>query len=371
MGTIKAILIKSIVKPYYRRNAGLFVFLFFIMVLAVGRANEAGLLEYHAALIRGMMINPPVYFLVLLVWLLYCRKCVQFVELTFQNPEFSYLNLLSQLDFVRVFGLLFLVQLMLFLPVSIYGVIVVGVGFHNHWYLQTTIVILYILTICLASAGWYFYLLKNPGKTNNLFRWRLATPFLNKYYWSFLIRYVLTKRKVLFLGIKLYSCATLYFMILNKSRVASDLGMVMLFFCFGMLLHGMLVYLFRELEETRLAFYRGLPVSLFKRFMEYALMYFIVFIPETIILLTLTPSFLSFSEAFSFLFFGYGILLFLNSLLFIKHFRKVEYLKIIVIYFFVVFIGVLTGMVGLLIASTFIYSIYIFFRRYYLFEQSA
>ena len=371
MSTIRTILIKSLVKPYYRKNAGLFVFLFFIMVLAVGRANEAGLLEYHAALIRGMMINLPIYIVVLVIWFLYGRKCIHFVEDTFRNPEFSYLNLLSQLSPIRLIGLLFLVQLILFLPVSLYGMIIVGVGFHNHWYLQAIFVIIYILAICLASAGWYFYLLKYPGKTNNLIRWRLRMPFLNTYYWSFLMRYLLTRRKALFISIKLYSCTTLYFMILNKGRITSDLGMVILFFCFGMLLHGVLTYLFRELEETRLTFYRGLPVPLLKRFFEYALIYLFVFIPEIVTLLILTPSFLSFSEAITFLFFGYSILLFLNSLLFIKLFGKIEYLKIIVIYFFVVFISVLTGMIGVLTISTFIYSIYLFFRRYYLFEQTV
>jgi hypothetical protein len=63
MSIERTILIKSLVKPYYRQNAGLFVFVYFIMILAVGRANEAGLLEYHYSLIKGMLINPVIFIL--------------------------------------------------------------------------------------------------------------------------------------------------------------------------------------------------------------------------------------------------------------------------------------------------------------------
>ena len=59
MSTSHDLLMKSIVRPFYKQNAGLFAFLLFFMFAAVGRANGVGLLEYHLSLIQGIMTNRP------------------------------------------------------------------------------------------------------------------------------------------------------------------------------------------------------------------------------------------------------------------------------------------------------------------------
>lgn len=66
---------------------------------------------------------------------------------------------------------------------------------------------------------------------------------------------------------------------------------------------------------------------------------------------------------------GYSVLLLLNSLLFIRFFRMVDYLKIVVGIFFILFIGVLTGILLWLSVFSFFLSINIFFGRYYRYER--
>jgi hypothetical protein len=67
------------------------------------------------------------------------------------------------------------------------------------------------------------------------------------------------------LAIKIYNFGILYLMVVNQTPFEHDLSMILLFFSFGLLGHSVLIHHFRVMEETRLSFYRGLPVSLFSR----------------------------------------------------------------------------------------------------------
>lgn len=369
MSAARTILVKCLVKPFYRQNAGLLTFFLFMMLGAVGRANEAGLLEYHYALMRGMLMNPTILILVCAAWFLYAKKCEQFVAHTIRRQDFSFLNLLSQMESKRAYRLLLYIQLLLFLPVILYALVVAGVGFYNQWHLQVILMLLYNLVLCSAIAAWWLYLVQNPGTTPSFLRWWIPSLYWERFYWSLFIRYILTDRKLLFFVTKIYSCGILYLMVVNLTPADYDLSMILLFFSFGILGHGIIIHQLRAMEEVRLGFYRGMPVSLLKRYLQYALLYFLLFIPEIIIIGRLAPVNLHYDKAFLFIFFGYSILLFLNSILFIRFFRRVDYLKIIVGIFFIIFIGILTGTVLWISVLAFILSVYIFIKGYYRFER--
>jgi len=81
MKTSRTILVRSLVKPFYRQHAGLFTFLFIVLFGAVGRVDGAGLFDYHFSLIRSLLNNPFIFLMVLSLWLLYAKKCEQFVVL--------------------------------------------------------------------------------------------------------------------------------------------------------------------------------------------------------------------------------------------------------------------------------------------------
>ena len=153
------IIMKSLVRPYYRQNAGLMAFLIFIMVFAVGRANDAGLLEYHYALIKGMLINPGFLAVIMAAWFLYALKCQQFIADTLINKEFSYLYMLDHLKSGKLYFLMLLVQVLLFLPVIIYVGIMAWIGLDNNWYRSVEVILVFTLMICLVGARWYQYLL--------------------------------------------------------------------------------------------------------------------------------------------------------------------------------------------------------------------
>ena len=367
MNNARSILIKTLVKPYYQQNAGLFSFLVFIMFFAVGRANEAGLLEYHYSLIQGMMINPEIFIIVLLAWCFYAKKCEQFIYITLHKKEFAFLQTLSLLKPRRAYGLMLLVQCLLFLPILLYVLIIVAVGFHNQWNTQVTLILVFNLVLCTVLARWYLHLIQNPGSTFYILRWRLPTIGTNTY-WTIVVRYVFTRRKMLFSIIKIYDCCFLYFLIRNLTPQDHDLSMIVLFYSFGLLGHGVLIHKIRSLEESSLTYYKGLPVSLTRRWGQYLVVYLILFSPELLTISLQTPKYLSLTEALLFSFFGYNILLLMNSLLFIKAFKMVDYLKIVTGIYFIIFIAVLTGVLKEMSVISLLVAYVIFTTRYYKYE---
>lgn len=365
MNITRIILVKSLVKPYFRQNGGLILFLYFMMFLVVGELDSAGPLAYHYSLIRATLTDPGILILVSIAWLIYARKCERFIVRTLGRPDYQFLYILSRRHAGSVYLLLLWAQFLLFLPVTFYVSIIVGVGIHQHWYAPVLLVILYLAGLFLLCARWYLYLLQNPGASRFCLRWKIRGSFPNRFYWSFFIRYLFTKRKVLLLTIKLYSCGTLYMMIVHQLPFEYDLRMIILFYSFGLLGHGILIYRCRELENARLSFYRGLPVSLSGRFAQYGCLYLLLFFPEIITIGCLTPDYLHCADAFALFFFGYSVLLLMNSLLFIRLFVILEYLKIVTGLFLLIYIGVLIGIIPWLAVLFLALSAYLFFSRYY------
>jgi hypothetical protein len=366
---VRTILFRSFVKPFYRQHAGFFTFLFIVLFGAVGVVDGAGLFDYHYSLIRAILINPYIFLLVLFIWLLYAKKCEQFVLNTIKNPEFSFLNMLSVIDGKRLFGFILFVQILLFMPAIAYALIICTAGFYLHAYLTSGAILLYIPAVCLLSARWYMFQIKNPGMHLTMKPPGIQIKSRETPYWTFFIRYIAQNKKLLFIGIKFFSCGILYGMLKNQSGTDYELNMIILFYSLAILGHGLLIHQIREMEETRLTFYRSVPISLFKRFIQYAIFYFIILIPEIFVIALLTPIHLNYSDAFLFVFFAYSLLLFMHSLLFVQFFQMKEYLKIILCIFLIIYCSILTVSFHWLCIFLFLSSLIIFLGRYYRYER--
>jgi hypothetical protein len=369
MSISRTILVKSFVKPFYRQHAGLFVFLFTLMFGVVSVIDGAKFTDYHFSLIQGMLENHFFFAIVLILWLLYAKKTEQFIVNVLRLPEYSFLKTLSLLDGKKLYRILIWIQFLMVLPIVLYACIIFVAGCYLHEFTKCFIILLYIISICLIAAAWYLFIIQNPGKSFFKVSGKLSFIPQETPYWSMIMRYIGIEKKILFSAIKIYSCSVLYLMVINQTRINYDLRMIVLFFSLGILGHGLLIHQIRDLEETRLTFYRTVPQSLFKRFAQYAILYFLILVPEFITIISLTPQFLYFKDSIIFCLLSYSILLFLNSLLFIQFFRMIDYLKIILCIFFVEYFFVLAGTVALLCVLFFIFSISTFFLSYYRFER--
>jgi hypothetical protein len=369
MSITRTILIKSFVKPFYRQHAGLFVFLFIILFGAVGMVDGAGLQDFHFSLIQGMLKNTFLFLLVFFAWFLYSKKTEQFIINILRRPDHSFLHMLSRVENRKLFRWLLGTQFLMFLPVVFYIVVIFTAGIYLHAYLACVLILLYLISIIGLSAGRYFHFIQNPGKYASIRTGIFTSKGNRPPYWTLFIRHTWNNKKLLFAGIKMYSCVLLYGMVANQTLVKYDLTMIFLFFSIGILGHGLLIRQFRILEEERLSFYRTLPISIFERFTQYALLYFILLIPEFITIAVLTPKYLHLRDAIEFCFFSYSVLLFLNSLLFIQFFRMQDYLKILLCIYLVIYLAVLTKVQFLLCFILLVSSILIFINRYFQFER--
>jgi len=258
------------------------------------------------------------------------------------------------------------------LPVLLYTVFIYFIGCRQHRYAPLVYITLYLLLLCVAAAAWHVYLLHHLQQKKRLFWQEIKFfPKLSASYPMVLLRFVARKQTIIWAGIKLYTCGVLYMIARNNSVQDTDIVPAFLFFNFGILSNGILVYRIREFEERYLLFFRGAPVSLVKRFLQYALFYFVLLIPEFITAGMLVPAHLTYAVAIGFLLCGYSLLLLMNSITFIQNFSTKEFVKILILLFFVVCIFLPFFGLTVLYLFFLIVAIITFLRSYYQFEQKV
>lgn len=366
-----SILIKSFVKQFYRENAGLFLFFITVMFLCVGPLNGAGLIEYHYSLIMGMLESIQFLLIVYALWLLYARKCLAFVMKKQFDPQYAFTYLLNSIGGRRRFGVLAMAYILLLAPIILYGLVVVVIAFYHHLYLRGAGTLCCLLLLFLAVTLWHAYQM-NYAEKRPFVSWR---PF------SFLVRintypvilfsHICRRQAWLFTGIKIFTCGVLFTMARNNISGDYDIGYPFLFFNFGVMSNGIIVYRLRLFEETHLLFYRAMPVTLLRRWLNYALVHAVLLIPEWITIIALAPVHLHIDDAWRLGLCAYSVLLLLNAIYFLDDFSMKGYLRVLLVilcleYFFVI-AGALTAQYIIFFAA----GIAIFFTGYYRFEKSG
>jgi len=365
------ILFQTLVKPFYKENAVVFVLIFTGMFYAVGSVDGAGLFAFHYSLALGMLKSNIFLLLVFTTWLFYIRKCVVFVSSVLRDPHYTFLHIYNYLSSFKRFQLFFFVHVGLLMPVFLYLLFIAFVGWHEHLYVQTMSSIIYVLIACISMAIWNVYALGNPGKKTIYPVFRLLRNFSAASSYPFiLIRFIAVTKKFTWIVVKVVTCVPLYLIARNNTLTCSDIILLFLFFNFGILTNGIFVCKTREFEETYLSFYRGLPVSLLKRFLQYTLVYFIVLIPEFITLIILTPFHLHYFYATSFFLCSFSLLLLLNSISFLHDFNINGYLGIFSLVLLLQYIFIIAVGFSFLYLLFFISAISLFIAGYYKYERN-
>ncbi len=372
MKTFLNLFISVLIKPFYKENAGALVFIYTMMFFVVSTVDGAGLFAYHYSLITSMLTSPVVYFLVLLIWLLYARKCTSFVSDTIQSPYHSFLYIINSISVRKRLFLFLFADAFLMLPVLLYALLIVFVGWQQQAFLPTIFVVLYLLLLCVAMAARHVYVLNNPANNTHVSsKKKHAYPGTFSRYPFVLLSFVANEHKAIWIGLKIYSCAVLYLIARYNTNTDYDTLMPFLFSNFGILASGVLVYGVRQFEEGYLSFYKTLPVPLIRRFANYVLLYAVLLIPEFITALYLTPVHLHITDAISFALCAYSLLLLMNSLLFLSDFSTKEFAVVLAGVFCVQYITIPAA--GYLCLSLLFLTaaVLIFFTHYYRFERNA
>jgi|SRR5450432_35746 hypothetical protein len=164
MRITRSVLLKSIIKPFYRRHAGLFAFLFVILFGVVAVLNGAKFINYHLFLIPGLLQNPFLYLLVSFIWLLYAMNAEQFISNILRSPDHSFLKILVLLNSRKLYLMLIWIQFLLLLPIVLFLLLIFAVGIYLHVYSGCIFILLYFILLVLFYARWQQYKIQNPGK---------------------------------------------------------------------------------------------------------------------------------------------------------------------------------------------------------------
>lgn len=369
MRTTNKILLKSFVKPFYRENAALFVFVFTMMFFIVNKVDGAELLEYHYSLILATLKSSVILLLVFIVWFVYARKCFVYVSTRLSKPEFTYLHIFNSLSKSKRLRFFFILEVWLLLPILLYAIVIIVTGLRQKYYLPVLFIAVFLLLITIAASVWHTEQLNRPYQPTT-FQWQKTASWKRASSYPYLLMaFIVNQQKLLWLGLKVFTCCILYLISRNNTEENYDVKTVYLFYSFGILAHAILIQRIRAFEEDRLSFYRGLPQTTGKRFLQYAIVYAFLLLPELLTITFLVPVHLHYEDALSFLLSSYCWLLLINSLTFALPSSMKEFLKVLLLLFFVQFFFMMAFGLFYLAVLFFASSVIIFYRTYFSFER--
>lgn len=357
--SLSKVLIKIFSQGFYRVHAGLFLFVFLVII---GAVDPGQLLNYHKLLMLAFISSPLMLTVVFGIWLVYSIKTWHYTvtQIFAVHQQFLFY---SSTSFNRKQQLQswMLTQAVMLLPVMVYGLIAVIVGLSYHYVLGPVAIILYLIFLSWVGAYLYITLINRQidgGRQSILLR--LSSKWRKPFY-SLFIYYVFDKMKVRYAITKLisYLVVTGVFMLFadvrNDIRVA---GIAMLAIAVA---HSVLVFEERRFEETYLSFARGLPLARLRLFGGFALVYLVLLLPEGIWLFSRFSPLL----AIELLLFGLSIVLLLHSLLYWMGLNMDKYLPWVLGLFMVLFWVILFKQIGMLIVLNATVGFILFYRNYY------
>jgi hypothetical protein len=279
MVSVAGLLIKTVVRKFYERNTGFFLFIFFLMF---GIVESTQIVNYHLSLIYGMLHSVLFLSIVCAAWFLYAIKCFAFVSGFADAPENSFLRKLNLLSYPKRLPWLFFIFVWIDLPVLVYVVLIAAIGL-KQYLLGTVAFVLFFQLVLLAGASLLLEAKLNSIKPS---RWRFPRLQFNRPI-PFPFVYVaalLHNNKVALLLTKAFS----FFAIIGFLNIPLDhyeYRTALMGVLFGVAGHTVIVFELRKMEETNLTFLRNLPLSYFHRFALIALVYGLLMIPELVLLL--------------------------------------------------------------------------------------
>lgn len=280
MTKVVSILHKVLVNYFYKVNAGLFLFLFFVFF-----GLPYSPLAFHFSLINGIIKSQLFLALVMLIWLLYNLKCVDYILKQIQHPHQSFLVCLNCLPNKKVYLYFLWVQVLVYMPILLYAIAIIIIAYKKQEYLCGLETLFFNLLILLLTPFAYLFALQR----RHLVATNRALPGIQlklpKPYFLYPLYFLFGNRKQMLLTTKFFSLLFLYgFMALYDHQI-NDVRPIQLCLLLVAASHCAIIYETRLFEEEYLEFTKNLPFTIIQRFLQMAAMYFCLLLPEIIILI--------------------------------------------------------------------------------------
>mgnify|MGYP001096545436 CR=1 FL=1 len=361
------ILLKGFAWKFYKENSGLLLFFFvsiisycfFIKTAGVYRQEES--VFYHLMLMMTFITSPLVMLMVFTLWLLYTIKSWQFVARQLKQNENRFLFYsMTSYSRAKQFKAWLMTQLAISLPLIGYWLFASVLGTIYHSWLIPLLTLLYIFLLALISASLYLFLVNRPeraGTSSILIR---LSRKHTKHFSTLFIYRIFDQGKLLYILIKVLSLLAMT-ALFRLFPDAADQQIAPLIILSVTTIHSFLIYQEQQFQESRLHLLRNLPLSRIKLFFSFALVYFLITLPETLWLFSKFPFLLSLMSCI----FGLSISFLFRSTVLLTGMNVFKYLLLIFCLFVSLFYLILLLRPEFLSLICLIISFSIYYFRFY------
>ena len=270
------ILQRALVNHFYKVNAGFFLFWFFVLfgVVAPGQV-----ISYHLSLIQGMIQSLVFLGCVIVSWLLYTLKCIDYTVKQLNEPRQFFLFSLHTLSNKQQFIYLLYVHLLIYMPVLLYAITVTVIAAKQHFYWATIEIIISNISMILLATFTYRFSLQKKEFFISKFLPQIHFPF-HKPLFFMPLWFIWIRRKQMLFMTKLFSLLLLYGFINLYEPEKHDIRPLLLIILLIEMAHCSIVFQIRLFEEEYLTFSRNLPIPLVKRFASLLFLFILLLLPE-------------------------------------------------------------------------------------------
>lgn len=277
MKAIHRVLTRTLVKEFYRANAG-----FFLLIAGV-MFGFLRIPEHEA--IAAALANNPIYYLVPFgLWSLYSIKTLSFCFTAKRLPANWFLTDLNLLANSKRKPLVLYIQLLLLIPILGYSAFLAYMAFQQGQVNSAIMVITGNLLILLASGHLLHAKLILPIDSSIGNKFRNWTSILPKWYSIHFIHHLFQRHGLTLITNKLFSIG----IILGATAIFRVEGIDLRYLALGMLLSSApnagFSFRHQEFEMHSLKIFRNLPTPKLSLFWKDCLTYLMLSTPELLVL---------------------------------------------------------------------------------------
>jgi hypothetical protein len=285
------VLLKIFVKEFYRVHSGLLLssfvsivmYCFFVEVLNQTHVPPDQVIFYQLTIVLTILSSPVVVGMVFIVWFVLTVKSWSFVSGQIRVASNQFLLYSSTaMSKVAQWRSWFMVQLLISLPVVLYGLFTLIIGVVFGYYIIPVIILSYVVLLASVSAMVYVRKVNVPvGVVNKTFLWYFLRGWRKPFFTLFLY-HVLDKLKVTLLITKLLSCGIIAGGFYLLADVNSDTRVAGIIALGVVVTHSILIYHSYRFENVSLSFARNFPYSKRKHYYYTAIAYLLLTSPESV-----------------------------------------------------------------------------------------
>ena len=327
MNPVSNILSRSITLPFYRQNAGLLLFLFFLLFGT--QPSLYHILTFHYALIKSVLNLDSFFLLTLAVWALYAFKVIFFITGCLKKESYDFIFGMNEVDAVKKFWYLFRMMVLLLAPALLYGMVVITIAVKEKLWTGASVVLLSMIVLLFLTTYIIYLIWEKAKGLQELSKSKITLPVIIPVsLFRFCLRFIFQRQFLALLITKLLSFSIIYFFTRIESQLFEN-RMLWLIFITALIGHSFIIYRVFHFIEQDLGLYRNMPVKATLLLLTLFLLYCILLLPEAWALLGVAINQHNWQDYGWMLLTGPSLLLLINSLLYTEDMKMEEFLKLL------------------------------------------